>query len=92
MVDFKSFEVYEVVLKLFGNYNLRLVNIYCFLLFIVNGFSVVLFFEEFFIYFEYLNLVVGFLLMFGDFNFYVDWLNDFDLRWFMSILDFFDLN
>ena len=90
LANFKSFEAYEAVLKSYGNYNLRLVNIYRPPPSTANGLSVALFLEEFSRYLEHLNLAPGLLLMSGDFNFHVDRPNDSNSRRFMSILDSFD--
>lgn len=87
MISFVFFEYMEVLLRLFVIvFRIGVFN--WFLLFIVNGFIVIMFFNEFFILFECLVVVNGYFLLMGDFNFYVDDCIDSLVFRFLDLFDF----
>lgn len=78
MIFILYFEYLECIVVLLNNY-VRLCVIYCLLVFKFNGFKIIVFFEEWLCYFDKFVIIFEELIIIGDFNFYVDDLNNIDV-------------
>lgn len=87
---FKFFEFKEVLFYCFL-FIICIIVIYCFLIFVKNGFIYVVFFDDFFLLLERLVFFIGCFFLVGDFNFYVNDLFDNIVNKFFDFLSCFNL-